>query len=103
VIARKPAFEVEPLLTAAEVADLFKVHPLTVTRWANQGLRHSALAAPAAHSLATWCKPVRCHRRALVPKRYAELVHGPSGPIYVASVHPQSSQSPRFHQLWRIP
>jgi excisionase family DNA binding protein len=37
VTARKPAFNVEPLLSPAEVADLFKVHPLTVTRWANQG------------------------------------------------------------------
>ena len=29
--------EVERLLTPAEVAQLFKVHPLTVTRWAVQG------------------------------------------------------------------
>jgi excisionase family DNA binding protein len=28
---------VERLLTPAEVAELFKVHPLTVTRWANPG------------------------------------------------------------------
>jgi hypothetical protein len=33
VIDRKPDFDVEPLLTPAEVADLFKVQPLTVTRW----------------------------------------------------------------------
>jgi excisionase family DNA binding protein len=29
---------VERLLTPAEVAELFNVNPLTVTRWANQGL-----------------------------------------------------------------
>ena len=34
---RKRDLDAEPLLTPAEVADLFKVHPLTVTRWANQG------------------------------------------------------------------
>jgi excisionase family DNA binding protein len=34
---RKPDLDAEPLLTPAEVADMFKVHPLTVTRWANQG------------------------------------------------------------------
>jgi hypothetical protein len=31
---RKPDLDAEPLLTPAEVADMFKVHPLTVTRWA---------------------------------------------------------------------
>jgi excisionase family DNA binding protein len=37
VAARKRHLDVEPLLTPAEVAELFKVNPLTVTRWANQG------------------------------------------------------------------
>jgi excisionase family DNA binding protein len=37
VTARKPNIEAEPLLTPGKVADLFKVHPLTVTRWAVQG------------------------------------------------------------------
>jgi excisionase family DNA binding protein len=35
--ARQRNIEAEPLLTPGEVADLFKVHPLTVTRWAVQG------------------------------------------------------------------
>ncbi len=35
--ARKRPLEVERLLTPAEVAELFKVNPLTVTRWAVQG------------------------------------------------------------------
>ena len=35
--ARKRPLEVERLLTPAEVAELFKVSPLSVTRWANQG------------------------------------------------------------------
>ena len=35
--ARKPNIEAEPLLTPGEVAELFKVHPLTVMRWAVQG------------------------------------------------------------------
>ena len=38
VAARKPRLAVERLLTPAEVAELFKAHPLTVTRWVNQGL-----------------------------------------------------------------
>ena len=37
VALRKPNIEAEPLLTPAEVAELFKVNPLTVTRWAVQG------------------------------------------------------------------
>jgi excisionase family DNA binding protein len=37
VAARKRQPAVERLLTPAEVADLFKVNPLTVTRWAVQG------------------------------------------------------------------
>ena len=37
VAARKRHIEAEPLLTPAEVAEVFKVNPLTVTRWANQG------------------------------------------------------------------
>jgi excisionase family DNA binding protein len=37
VTARQRNIEAEPLLTPGEVADLFKVHPLTVTRWAVQG------------------------------------------------------------------
>jgi hypothetical protein len=32
-----PPLEVEPLLTPAEVADLFEINPLTVTRWAKAG------------------------------------------------------------------
>ena len=35
--ARRRPLKVERLLTPAEVAELFNVHPLTVTRWANQG------------------------------------------------------------------
>lgn len=37
VAARKRPIEVERLLTPADVAELFKVNPLTVTRWAVQG------------------------------------------------------------------
>jgi excisionase family DNA binding protein len=37
VATRQRDLGVERLLTPAEVAELFKVHPLTVTRWANQG------------------------------------------------------------------
>jgi excisionase family DNA binding protein len=37
VAARKSQLDVERLLTPAEVAELFKVNPLTVTRWAVQG------------------------------------------------------------------
>ena len=37
VVARRRSFDVEHLLTPAEVAQLFKVNPLTVTRWAVQG------------------------------------------------------------------
>lgn len=37
VAARKRPLEVERLLTPAEVAELLKVNPLTVTRWAVQG------------------------------------------------------------------
>jgi excisionase family DNA binding protein len=32
----------EPLLTPAEVAQLFRVDPKTVTRWARQGIIHAA-------------------------------------------------------------
>ena len=35
--ARKPHFAVARLLTPVEVAELFEVNPLTVTRWAVQG------------------------------------------------------------------
>jgi len=38
VATRNRQLAAERLLTPAEVAQLFKVHPLTVTRWANQGL-----------------------------------------------------------------
>jgi excisionase family DNA binding protein len=38
VATRNRQLAPERLLTPAEVAQLFKVHPLTVTRWANQGL-----------------------------------------------------------------
>jgi hypothetical protein len=41
--------------------------------------------------------------RPLAPKRYAELSASPCRPIHGACVHPQSSQSPRFQQPWRIP
>ena len=34
---RTPAPDVEPLLTPAEVAALFRVDPKTVTRWAKAG------------------------------------------------------------------
>ena len=34
---RQRHLEAERLLTPAEIAELFKEHPLTVTRWANQG------------------------------------------------------------------
>jgi excisionase family DNA binding protein len=37
VVPRKRHLKVERLLTPAEVAELFKVNPLTVTRWAVQG------------------------------------------------------------------
>jgi excisionase family DNA binding protein len=37
VAAQRPLGDAERLLTPAEVADLFKVNPLTVTRWAVQG------------------------------------------------------------------
>jgi excisionase family DNA binding protein len=37
VTPRQRNIEAEPLLTPGEVADLFKVNPLTVTRWAHQG------------------------------------------------------------------
>ena len=38
VVARRRSFDVEHLLlTPAEVAQPFKVNPLTVTRWAVQG------------------------------------------------------------------
>jgi excisionase family DNA binding protein len=37
VAARQHHLDVERLLTPAEVAELFKVNPLTVTRWANRG------------------------------------------------------------------
>lgn len=33
----KPELEVEPLLTPAEVAAMFRVDPKTVTRWAKAG------------------------------------------------------------------
>ena len=36
MVARKRHFEVERLLTPAEVAELFRVNPLTVSRWAVQ-------------------------------------------------------------------
>jgi len=41
VAARQRRLEVGRLLTPAEAGDLFKVHPLTVTRWGNQGLMRS--------------------------------------------------------------
>jgi excisionase family DNA binding protein len=37
VAARQRHLDVERLLTPAEVAELFKVNPLTVSRWAVQG------------------------------------------------------------------
>jgi excisionase family DNA binding protein len=37
VMAVRQQQEVEPLLTPAEVAALFRVDPKTVTRWANSG------------------------------------------------------------------
>jgi excisionase family DNA binding protein len=37
VATRKCHLDVERLLLPAEAAELFKVNPLTVTRWANQG------------------------------------------------------------------
>jgi hypothetical protein len=42
VSRRKVDLQAEPLLTAAEVAALFNVHALTVTRWAHAGARASA-------------------------------------------------------------
>ncbi len=40
--------EAEPLLTPAEVAELFRVDPKTVTRWAKAG-RVSAILTPGGH------------------------------------------------------
>jgi excisionase family DNA binding protein len=37
VSRRKVDLQAEPLLTAAEIAALFDVHALTVTRWAHAG------------------------------------------------------------------
>lgn len=34
---KRPLLETEALLTPSDVADLFRVDPKTVTRWANEG------------------------------------------------------------------
>jgi len=44
----KRAFEAEPLLTAAEVAELFRVEVRTVTRWAIAG-RITSIVTPGGH------------------------------------------------------
>ena len=41
--------DLERLLTPAEVAELFKVNPLSVTRWANQG-RIGSIRTPGGHT-----------------------------------------------------
>ena len=43
-----PGVEPEPLLTPAEVANLFRVDPKTVTRWAKSG-KISSIRTPGGH------------------------------------------------------
>jgi excisionase family DNA binding protein len=47
-VMRRRAFEAEPLLTAAEVAELFRVEVRTVTRWAIAG-RITSIVTPGGH------------------------------------------------------